>query len=128
MKRAFRILRDSRGAGLIEFALILPVLVLFIYGIFVVSMLFEARAGIEHGLGEGARMATIFPTPTDDAIKTRISASSFGTGNGTLVVADPVSGTGYKDLSVTYSAPTNFIFFTGPTVTITRTKRVYIAA
>lgn len=128
MKRRSQILSDSRGAGMIEFALILPVLVLFIYGIFVIGQLLEARAGIENGLGEGARLATIFPTPTDSAIKSRISSASFGTGNGTLTVADPVSGTGYKDLSVTYSTPTNFIFFAGPTVTITRTKRVYIAA
>jgi hypothetical protein len=28
---------------------------------------------------------------------------------------------------VTYSAPTHFLFMSGPTVTLTRTKKVYVA-
>ena len=36
-------------------------------------------------------------------------------------------GDRYKDLTLTYSQPTKFIFFTGPTVTITRSKRVYLS-
>lgn len=128
MRALVRLVRDCRGAGLIEFALILPVLVLFIYGIFVVGQLFEANAGMQHALGEGARYATLYPTPSDTAIRTKILSSTFGTGDGTFTAPPPTSGTGYKDLSVTYSVATDFIFFDGPTVTITKTKRVYLAS
>jgi len=40
-------------------------------------------------------------------------------------VADPVVGTGYRDLTITYSKKMNFIFFNGPTITLSRSKRAY---
>jgi hypothetical protein len=55
----------------------------------------------------------------------------YGIGPGTFTVADPAVGTSgtakYYDLSVTYSQPTNLIMFPGPTMTLTRTKRVWIS-
>lgn len=132
MTQAFRkLLRDERGANLIEFAIALPVLIFFIYGIFTIGLLFQANAGVQHALGEAARHATIFPTPTDDEIRARVASKKFGTGTGTLqslAISDSGSGgagTRYKTLTLTYSQPTNFLFFAGPTVTITRSKRVY---
>jgi Flp pilus assembly protein TadG len=129
-------MRDSRGATIIEFALILPILILFVYGTFVVGMLFQANAGMQHALGEGARYTTLClnpniasgcTVPSDSQIQDRISETVFGTGSGTFTVNAPVSGTGFKELSVTYEMPMDFIFFTGPDVTITRTKLVYTA-
>jgi Flp pilus assembly protein TadG len=127
--------RDQGGAAVVEMAIALPVLTLIIYGIFQVGVAFQASAGMQHALGEGARLATICynPTPSgcsvpsDAAIKARISDKVFGTGVGTFNVADPVNGTGYKDLSVTFTMPTNFLFFQGPNISMTRTKRVYVA-
>lgn len=127
MKRLGSIVRDFRGAALIEFALILPLLVLFIYGTFIIGQLFQANAGIQHALGEGARYATIYPTPTNAQIRAKILDSKFGTNSGTFTVATPVNGSGYKDLSVTFLRPTDFIFFKGPNVSITVTKRVWVA-
>jgi Flp pilus assembly protein TadG len=119
--------RDEQGAAAIEFALAVPVLIMMIWGIFQVGLLYGANAGMQHALGEGARYTTLYPTPTDAQIRARISSKVFGTKNGTFTVATPVSGVGYKDLSVTYSAPTHFLFMSGPTVTLTRTKKVYVA-
>jgi len=119
--------RDQRGAAVIEMAIALPVLVLFIWGIFQVGLLFQANAGMQHALGEGARYATIWPTPTDIQIKGRINDKVYGVKNGTFTVADPVSNSNFKTLSVSYSMPMNFLFFQGPTVNITRSKKVYIA-
>ena len=113
--------------AIVEFALAVPVLLVLIYGIFQIGVAFQASAGMQHALGEGARYATIFPVPTDAQIKTRVSAKVFGTGIGTFTVADPVSGANYKDLRVTFTMPTNFLLFAGPQISLTRTKRVYIA-
>ena len=129
-----RLRRDQDGAAAIEFAISVPVLILFIYGIFQIGLLFEANAGMQHALGEGARYATLCvnPTatscgiPTDDSIKTKISSKLFGKSDGTFTVQDPVSNSSYKTLTVTYSRAMNFLFFNGPTVTLTRSKRVYI--
>lgn len=126
-----RLLKDERGANLIEFAIALPVLIFFIYGIFTLGMVYQANAGVQHALGEAARYATIYPTPTPDQIRAKMTARKFGTGRGTLgTLQVNDSGTGgagtrYIDLSLTYTQPTDFLFFRGPTVTITKTKRVY---
>ena len=134
--------RDERGVAATEMALALPVLITMIYGIFQVGLLYQANAGMQHALGEGARLATIcIPTttvvsgksttackaPTDDAIKNRMTAKLFGKGDGAFTVNNPVAATGYRDLSVRYTKKMNFIFFPGPTITLNRSKRAYIA-
>ncbi len=136
MKRLLRLLRDSRGAGLIEFALVLPVLVLFIYGTFVFGQLLEANAGMQHALGEGARYTTLClnpnpstgcSVPTDTQIEARMNAAVFGSGMGDFAINPTVTASGYKTLSVTYTMPMDFLFFSLPDVTLTETKRVYTA-
>lgn len=125
-----RLARDERGANVVEFAIALPVLVVFIYGIFTIGMLFQANAGMQHALGEGARLATIYPTPTDTELQKRIAVKKFGLNGGTLstpsITTDAVNG--YKTISLTYSRPTDFLLFDGPTVSLTRSKRVYLAS
>lgn len=124
--------RDERGAAAIEFAIAVPVLVSMIWGIFQVGLLLEASAGMQHALGEGARFATLYVTntsdhrPSDTDIKARVNARIFKPGVGTFAVADPVDGAGFKTISVTYTMPMNFLFFTGPTVTMTQSKKVYV--
>ena len=54
-----RLKRDEQGAAAVEMALALPVLIIFIYGIFQIGMVMAASAGMQHALGEGARLATI---------------------------------------------------------------------
>lgn len=133
-----RLRTDETGAAVIEFALSLPVLVTMIYGIFELSQLFEANAGMQHALGEGARYATLcIPNanantgcnnPADSAIVARENAKLFGPAGGTFNVQTPTTSTGYKTLTITYTRTMNFLFFTGPTVTLTRSKQVYTAA
>lgn len=131
-----RLVRDSRGVAIIEFAILLPVLVLFIYGTFMVGQLFYANAGMQHALGEGARFATLCLNPTpaggctvpsDAQIQARMNERVFGSGMGNFTVNAPVQGSGYRDLSVTYTMPADFIFFSLPDVTMTQSKRVYTA-
>lgn len=123
--------RDDRGAAAIEMAIALPVLVAMIYGLFQVGLLYQANAGMQHALGEGARVATLYErytsnnVPTDAAIKSRMTSKLFGKGDGAFTVNDPVTGTGYKDLSITYTKKMNFLFFNGPTITLNRSKRAY---
>ena len=127
--------RDERGAAVAELALSLPVIVTMIYGIFEVSQLYEANASMQHALGEGARLATLYDAtttdhiPTDDAIKTKMQAKLFGTPGGVFNVQDPAgpptAADHYKTLTITYTRTMNFLFFAGPTVVLTRSKRAY---
>jgi hypothetical protein len=145
--KMLRILRrDQSGAAAIEMAIALPVLVSMIYGLFQVGLLYQANAGMQHALGEGARYATICtPTtavvvsasgsttvnicapPTDAQIKARMTSKLFGRGDGAFTVQDPVPGTGYRDLRITYQKKMNFIFFNGPTISVSRDKRAYVS-
>jgi len=134
MKKLFRLRSDERGAGAVEFALCAPILITMIYGIFEFSQLYEANAGMQHALGEGARFATLcVPTATgcdpesNDDIKTRMNQKLFGPIDGTFNVQDPVTDASgnFKTLTVTYTRTMNFLFFTGPAVTLTRSKLVY---
>jgi Flp pilus assembly protein TadG len=141
MRKLFSLRRNQEGSAAIQMALTLPALMLFVYGIFEIGIAGQAIAGMQHGLGEGARYATIClnPTssgvcgvPTDDQIKAQIQAKKFGVGVGTFddpVVSTPASTvcTNCRDLSVTFHMPMNFLFFSAPSINITRTKRVYLA-
>ena len=119
--------RDDQGAAVVEMALALPVLLTFINGIFQLGVIFAANAGMQHALGEGARYATLYPSPSDTEIRTRMEAKLFGTKVGRFAVADPTGTTNYKDLQVTYTVTPNFLFFRLAPVTLTRTKRVYLS-
>lgn len=131
---------DERGAAALEMALALPVLVSMIYGIFTLGQVFEANAGMQHALGEGARYGTLCLSmasdgtctlPSDTQISTKVSSKLFGTRNGTFdtpTVDSSTAASGYKTVTVKYHQTMNFLFFTGPTVNLIRSKRVYLAS
>jgi Flp pilus assembly protein TadG len=135
-----KLLRNcQRGAAVIEFAIAVPVLVVMIYGIFEVGLIYQANAGMQHALGEGARLATLCTpsgnactSPSDTAIVAEMNAKKFGTNIGTFgtpTVTDPGSSacSFCRDLSITYSVTPSFLLFSGPAISLTRTKRVYVA-
>ena len=122
-----RLQKNDEGAAVVEMAFALPIMLVMVYGIFQLGVIFAANAGMQHALGEGARMATIYPSPSDTEIKTKMNAKLFGTKIGTFAVANPTGTANYKDLQVTYTVTPNFLFFKLPAVTITRTKRVYLS-
>ena len=144
MTRARTTLRnDEHGTAVIEMAIALPVLVTMLYGIFSIGQLFQANAGIQHALGEGARYGTLCTAlsvdasgnssctlPTDAQIIARVNQRLFGAFNGTFdtpVVDSTTAAAGYKTITVTYHQTMQFAFFTGPTIDVVRSKRVYLA-
>jgi hypothetical protein len=122
---------DERGAAVIEMAFALPVLIVLMWIIVQLGLVFRAMSGINHGLGEGARLATLYPQPTDEAIKSKISDAVYGIGPGSFNIDPPAAGVNlganYLDLKVTYSQKTDLLIFPGPTISVTRSKRVWVA-
>jgi Flp pilus assembly protein TadG len=139
MKFGRRLMRDQGGAAVVEMAFALPVLVVMLYAFVQLAEVYRAVAGIQQALGQGARYATLCVNPTSTGcgaptaaqVKTQIQNSVYGIGPGTFTVSDPSSGndgTGkYYDLTVSYSQPTTLLMFPGPTMSLTRSKRVWIA-
>lgn len=126
MKRFFR---DERGATAIEMALILPVFLMMVFGIMQLGMIFQGQSGLSHALGEGARMATIYPTPSDAAIKKQMEDSMFKSQNfGTFTVSEPVRTGLYMTLKVKYVMPMKFFMVSLPDIVIEKEKVVYTAS
>jgi Flp pilus assembly protein TadG len=118
--------------AVIETAFALPALIIMMWMLVQLGLVFRAMSGIQHGLGEGARAATLFPKPTDTVIQGKITAAVYGIGPGTFAIATPVSGTSdgatYLDLKVTYTQSTDLLLLPGPTISVSRSKRVWIAS
>ena len=126
-----RILRDQSGSPAVEFAFAAPVLILFVIGIVQLGLLFSATAGMASGVNEGARFATVYPTPTDDQIIARINQKRFMVQTAYMQTPTLVHGTNngvsYIDITLNYSAPMNFVFFQTPAVSLRQTRRVYLS-
>lgn len=54
--------RDERGASAVEFALVMPLLVLFLFGIISYGYMFSVRQALTQAAAEGARAAAVAPT------------------------------------------------------------------
>lgn len=131
--------RNEDGVAAVETAFALPILILMLWIFVQLAQVYRALAGMQEALGEGARYATLCLDPTSDGcsapttadVKTRIEDNMYGVGAGSYSVADPVSGTddgaNYYDLTVTYSQPTSLLVVPGPTIHMSRSKRVWIA-
>jgi Flp pilus assembly protein TadG len=123
--------RDQNGAAVIEMAFALPVIIVMMWMVVQLGLVFRAMSGIQHGLGEGARAATLFPKPSDTVIHDKIADAVYGIGPGNFVIATPVGGTAdganYLDLKVTYTQSTDLLLFPGPDISVSRSKRVWIA-
>jgi hypothetical protein len=131
VKRRF-LLRDERGVAAIEMAFALPTLIIMIWAIVQLGMAFRAISGIQHALGEGARLATIWPQPTDDQIEDKMGDVVYGIEPGTFTIHPPEAGLSdageaYLDLKVSYTQPTNLLLLPGPTINVERSKRVWVA-
>lgn len=141
MIRLRRVRRDDRGAATIEMALALPTMVVMIWAFVQLAQIYRAMAGIQQALGEGARYATLCLNPTatgcsipsTSAIMTKISNAVYGIGPGTFTIGSPTCtenttlGGAYYDLQVSYKQDTNLIMFPGPTINVSRSKRVWVA-
>jgi Flp pilus assembly protein TadG len=139
MKLFRRLARSQDGATIVEMAFALPIMIMMIWMILQFALVYRAVAGIQQALGEGARYATLCLTPTSTGcvaptateIRTKINDHVFGIGPGTFTVPVPTlvtAGTSrYYDLTVNYSQATDMLIFPGPTVTVSRSKRVWVA-
>ena len=131
MKLRRNLVRNADGAAVIEMAAALPILIMLIWMVVQLGLVFRAMSGIQHALGEGARAATLWPIPDTDDIEGRMEAAVYGIGPGDFDIEDPVEGTAdgsdYLDLEVTYTQQTDLLVIPGPTITVSRSKRVWVA-
>lgn len=71
-------LNNQKGQALVEMALILPLLLLLLFGIFEFSRIYSAQLIVTHSAREGARAAAVgtLDAEVEDLMKLRVSALS----------------------------------------------------
>jgi Flp pilus assembly protein TadG len=129
MIRLLSPLRRSRsGATAAEFALVLPLFLVFVFGFIGVGALFWANAGLRHGVGEGARVATLFPRRTDAQIIAAVRSNSFGLG-GTIgtpaIVTGTSNGQDFVEITATVNPRFDLILIEVAPITLTERRRAY---
>jgi Flp pilus assembly protein TadG len=114
----------------IEFGLIAPALIALLLGIAQVSVVYFAKSGLSHAIAEGARLATVFPRPSDDVIVARISARRFGLDPQNLSAATITHGTengaDFAEIELSYTMRLDFVFIPIRPVTLRESRRVFI--
>ena len=125
-----RLSRDRRGAALAEFSLTVPLWLILIFAVLNTGRFYWARAGLENGLGEAARVATLFPTRSEADVRAAFDSRVFGmlaSEQPTLTVTPGTSAGGqdFTDVQVTYNPQFYVLFVPVQPVTLTYTKRAF---
>ncbi|TMC71847.1 MAG: pilus assembly protein [Chloroflexi bacterium] len=66
-------MKGDRGQAIVEFALVLPLLLIAILGVVLVAEIGVARLAVEHGAAEGARAGSL--TNDDDLVRSTAAAA-----------------------------------------------------
>lgn len=126
-----RFLPDRRGAAVLEFALVAPVLFTMLLGIVVLGILFLAQAGLRSAVEDAARFATIWPRPTQADIEARITARRFGMDPANIVAPtitfNTTASPNYVIITMGYNITINYVLGT-KTIALTETRRAYVTS
>ena len=127
---ACSVFSDKRGAALLEFVFAVPILLTFIIAVAQLGTFFFANSGLKSAVAEGARYATIFPRPSNEQIVERIMSRRFGLDPSRVTaptITDCVVGNRpCLSITMSYSAPIDFIFVETQPITIVETRRVFV--
>jgi Flp pilus assembly protein TadG len=126
-----RFLADCRGATMLEFALVVPVLLAMLLGIVMLGMVFLAQAGLRSAVEDAARYATIWPRPSQTEIEARIAARRFGMDPANIVAPtvtfNTSSSPNYVTISMGYNLTINYLLGS-KTISLTETSRAYVTS
>jgi Flp pilus assembly protein TadG len=124
--RARRLRNDRAGAAAVEFAIIFPILLLFLFGIYEFGRLFWIQSSLQFAAEQAGRWAMANSTAGTGAIQTQCANSLTSVGLGGLSCSVTTTNiTSSAGLTVPYNVITNsyeFSFVTGmPFSTVTGT-------
>ncbi len=120
-----RIKKRESGQAIVEFALVLPILLLLLCGIIDFGWLYYNQITLNNASREGARYAVIHYDPSidwKDAAESRIMASMVGVENAVAFVSDP------QGQQITAMVTADVPILTGFTSTIVGSKTLRLHA
>lgn len=95
------------GASLVEFAIVLPLLVLLLFGIIEFGWLLATNLDVKHGAREGARLAAVDELTGAGDVCARMDVAAIS--GQTLVSADRTGSSIGDDINVTVETPAQTI-------------------
>jgi Flp pilus assembly protein TadG len=113
-------LRSESGASAVEFALLLPVLMLILFGIIEFGVALYRQAILTNASREGARLAIVQSVPpittaaVDARIDTYLTSAGITPGNVTHIIS-PIVGVTGTPVTVTLTLPYTFVSLPGLT-------------
>ena len=122
--------KGQRGSEILEYALVLPILMVLVMGIMDFGLIFFSYETLESAVREGARVGVI--DPTDQAnIASAVRGQTIGLNQSALNIGVSYPGSNLIQVSATYDAPifSGFItqFFSGnSSVTLRSSSRMSI--
>lgn len=87
-----RFLKSEKGQAMVEFALVLPLLLILLCGIIDFGWLYYNQITLNNAAREGARYAVIYYDPVSDwksAAESRMLSSMVGVSSAAAIVSDP---------------------------------------
>lgn len=122
---------DEHGVAVAEFAIIAPVFLVLLFGLFQTSIMFFANAGLQQAVEAGARYATTYPRPTEALIKSKVLSSGYGLNStkisGPNVVYGTRNGMPYAEISMNYTMEMDFVFYSSDPIILTHKRLAYLA-
>ena len=115
--------RDERGAQAVEFALVLPVLILLLLGIMEIGLLFNQQAMITQAARAAARSMALHNAPSDARAAAKNAATSLNLMDAQIQVSpSSCPATGKTDVVVTITRSTPMLTgMFGASLTLTGT-------
>jgi Flp pilus assembly protein TadG len=113
--RINKLRQRRKGAALVEFAVVAPVMILFTMGLIDVGRMTMVKQMLINASREGARQATLLDASTD-SIKTEIASQLANSGIKATVTTTPTNLTGAapgSQVTVTVSASADQVSWTG---------------
>ena len=122
--------RNERGASIVEFAIVVPLFVLLVFGIIEAGWFFSQQVEIRNATREGARIAVVDFGSANETIAETCSRADLSGSGATVTIAlsgSDTYGLGADSVSVTmsknYQSLTGFITFFNRPMTSTAEMR-----
>jgi Flp pilus assembly protein TadG len=107
MKQKFiSFIKNKQGTLMAEFALVGPLLLLLVFGVFETGHLYYIRSNLQHAAYQGARYAMVNATAGNSVISQKVSdnITAVNASAVTVTVQDQtISGKPYKQISLAYN-------------------------
>ena len=127
-----RILSNRDASSTVDFAFALPVLIAIMLGTIQMGIYLHASGAIRHALGEGIRLAKVYPDATSAEVKTEVldsmAALDKNKVTGFAFVRGTSGGIKYGAVAMRYQLEPMFPLVPLPAINITETRAAYLPA